>query len=620
MAIERRLTEIVGPVGGKLHTARSRNDQVATDMAMFTRAHALRDAERLQHLQSVLVQLAERHEDWAMPGYTHLQRAQPVYLSHHLLAYFWMFRRDARRFEFVLGSTRELPLGAGALAGVNFATDRAAGRARARLRRRRAELDRRRLQPRLRARLPRRRRDLRDPPLAARRGDRAVVVGGVRLRQVSDAWASGSSIMPQKKNPDAAELLRAKAPRVVAAPGRAPRRDARPPADLQQGHAGGQGAPVRRGRHARPLPPGGGGDARGHHASTASGSPAAAADELIAATDIADLLVKRGVPFRQSHGDRRRDRARGARRRPPALRAHAARSCARHSEALDDEFYAVLSQQSWLESKVSEGGTALARVREQLSHARAELDGQPGVSAAGARSTTGRWWRSRATWSAARSPTAARAGVIVETEAYHQSEPACHAHVGVTARTHVLFRAPGTVYVYRSYGIHALVNLVCEPEGIGAAVLIRALEPLPGIDAMRERRGVARRAALLRAGQAHPGARDRAGPQRHRRIAGPLRSGPRPPGWEDVGIVIGPADRHHEGGRAAVALLRRGLAERVATVAAGLHAGAATRSRTPLHFQFISDRGACFKPPCVPHNRPPDARTDGDGSGDGDRR
>jgi argininosuccinate lyase len=124
MAVERRLTEIVGPVGGKLHTARSRNDQVATDMAMFTRAHALETLERLQHLQSVLVQLAERHEDWAMPGYTHLQRAQPVYLSHHLLAYFWMFRRDARRFEFVLGSTSELPLGAGALAGVNFATDR----------------------------------------------------------------------------------------------------------------------------------------------------------------------------------------------------------------------------------------------------------------------------------------------------------------------------------------------------------------------------------------------------------------------------------------------------------------------------------------------------------------
>src|SRR3954453_11788684 len=110
MAIERRLTEIAGPVGGKLHTARSRNDQVATDIAMFTRAHALTTLERLQRLQSVLVQLADAHLDWAMPGYTHLQRAQPVYLSHHLLAYFWMFRRDARRFEFVLGGTGDLPL------------------------------------------------------------------------------------------------------------------------------------------------------------------------------------------------------------------------------------------------------------------------------------------------------------------------------------------------------------------------------------------------------------------------------------------------------------------------------------------------------------------------------
>ena len=124
MAVERRLTEIVGAVGGKLHTARSRNDQVATDMAMFTRAHALRAIEALTDLQTVIVRVAEAHLDWPMPGYTHLQRAQPVYLSHHLLAYFWMFGRDARRFEAVLGSTTELPLGAGALAGVNFPTDR----------------------------------------------------------------------------------------------------------------------------------------------------------------------------------------------------------------------------------------------------------------------------------------------------------------------------------------------------------------------------------------------------------------------------------------------------------------------------------------------------------------
>ncbi|MCP9488422.1 MAG: DNA-3-methyladenine glycosylase [Solirubrobacteraceae bacterium MAG38_C4-C5] len=81
------------------------------------------------------------------------------------------------------------------------------------------------------------------------------------------------------------------------------------------------------------------------------------------------------------------------------------------------------------------------------------------------------------------------AGVIVETEAYHQREPACHAHVGATARTHILFGPPGTAYVYRSYGIHALLNVVVEPRGVGAAVLIRALEPVDGLEAMRSLRG-----------------------------------------------------------------------------------------------------------------------------------
>ncbi|MBI5104713.1 MAG: DNA-3-methyladenine glycosylase [Solirubrobacterales bacterium] len=84
------------------------------------------------------------------------------------------------------------------------------------------------------------------------------------------------------------------------------------------------------------------------------------------------------------------------------------------------------------------------------------------------------------------------AGVIVETEAYHHTEPACHAYVGLTARTSVLYGDPGTAYVYRSYGIHALLNAVCEPREVGAAVLIRALEPLDGIDLMRERRGLDR--------------------------------------------------------------------------------------------------------------------------------
>ena len=185
-------------------------------MAMFTRAHALTTLERLQHLQSVLVQLADAHLDWPMPGYTHLQRAQPVYLSHHLLAYFWMFRRDARRFEFVLGSTTDLPLGAGALAGVNFATDRGLLA---------SELGFASVAPNSIDAVSNR--DFVLDFLAAaatcathlsRLGAEIVLWSSEEFGfcEVSDAWASGSSIMPQKKNPDAAELLRAKAPRVVA--------------------------------------------------------------------------------------------------------------------------------------------------------------------------------------------------------------------------------------------------------------------------------------------------------------------------------------------------------------------------------------------------------------------
>src|ERR1044072_7000221 len=94
VAIERRVPEVAGPVGGKLHTGRSRNDQVATDLGLYVRARAIRAGELVAALMGRLLELAEAHRDWRMPGYTHLQRAQPVYLGNHLLAYFWMFERD----------------------------------------------------------------------------------------------------------------------------------------------------------------------------------------------------------------------------------------------------------------------------------------------------------------------------------------------------------------------------------------------------------------------------------------------------------------------------------------------------------------------------------------------
>ena len=191
MAIERLLGEEIGPLAGKLHTGRSRNDQVATDVAMVVQAHSLRAIELAGAAMERLLELAERHRDWPMPGYTHLQRAQPVYLGHHLLAYFWMLARDVLRFQFALDSASVMPLGSGALAGVNWEIDRDAVADDLGFEHVSPQLDRRRLQPRLRPRLPRRRLDLRDAPLAARLGDRHLV------EQPSSASASSTSPSPR---------------------------------------------------------------------------------------------------------------------------------------------------------------------------------------------------------------------------------------------------------------------------------------------------------------------------------------------------------------------------------------------------------------------------------------
>jgi argininosuccinate lyase len=371
MAIERRLTELVGAVGGKLHTARSRNDQVATDMALFVRAHAHRAVEALTELAGTVVVLAEDHLDWPMPGYTHLQRAQPVYLSHHLLAYFWMLMRDRDRMYGVAGATARLPLGAGALAGVNFETDRQtvarelgfAGVAE-------NSID------------AVSNRDFVLDYLAAaatcathlsRLGAEIVLWSSQEFGfcEVSDSWASGSSIMPQKKNPDAAELLRAKAPRVaghlVALHGvlhglpltynkdlqedKEHLFDAADTLELSLEAASGMlgGVSFRRDRLAE-----------------------AASDEFLAATDVADLLVRRGVPFRQAHG-LVAGLVRQALEDGKLLSELTPEQLAEQSPLLDEEFYAVLRDRAWLESKVSQGGTSLERVREQLERARSAL-------------------------------------------------------------------------------------------------------------------------------------------------------------------------------------------------------------------------------------------------------
>jgi DNA-3-methyladenine glycosylase len=133
------------------------------------------------------------------------------------------------------------------------------------------------------------------------------------------------------------------------------------------------------------------------------------------------------------------------------------------------------------------------------------------------------------------------AGVIVETEAYHESEPACHAHVGLTGRTHILFGPPARAYVYRSYGIHALFNAVVEDEGVGAAVLIRALEPLEGLDLMRERRGLQHADDLCsgpgKLTQALDIELDLNGSDL---LGGPIAIEPPRPGWEAPELLVGP--------------------------------------------------------------------------------
>ncbi len=371
MAIERRLTEIVGTVGGKLHTARSRNDQVATDVAMFVRAHAHGMIERIGALAETLLEQAERHLDWPMPGYTHLQRAQPVYLSHHLLAYVWMLVRDRERFEAVVAAAGKLPLGAGALAGVNFDTDRAAVA---------AELGFWGVAENSIDAVSNR--DFVLDYLAAaatcathlsRLGAEIVLWSSQEFGfcEVSDAWASGSSIMPQKKNPDAAELLRAKAPRVVS--------------NLVALHGVMHGLPLTYNKDMQedkePLF-----DscdtlelcleaARGMMATITFDRErlaSAASDQFLAATDVADLLVRRGLPFRAAHGV-----VAGLVRRAVSngrtLSELTPEELAEQSPILDEEFYRLLTDRAWLETKVSEGATSLVRVREQLARARAAL-------------------------------------------------------------------------------------------------------------------------------------------------------------------------------------------------------------------------------------------------------
>jgi argininosuccinate lyase len=371
MAIERLLGEEIGPVAGKLHTGRSRNDQVATDVAMVVQVHSLQAIELAGKTMERLLELAERHKGWPMPGYTHLQRAQPVYLGHHLLAYFWMLARDVLRFQFALDSASVMPLGSGALAGVNWEIDRNAvaddlgfehvshnsidGASN---------------------------RDFVLDYLSAasicamhlsRLGSEIVIWSSSEFGfcELDESFSSGSSIMPQKVNPDSAELLRAKSPRVAAdylallgamhalplTYGKDMQEDKEPLFDAIDtvesclDAAAGMLAGIAFDRERL---------------------EAASGDEMLAATEIADLLVRKGVPFREAHGIVG-GLVRDAVERGVALSELGEEELRARSQHLDGDFYEVLRRESWLESKRIEGGTGSAPLAEQIGLARETL-------------------------------------------------------------------------------------------------------------------------------------------------------------------------------------------------------------------------------------------------------
>jgi argininosuccinate lyase len=366
-AVERRLGELVGPVAGKLHTGRSRNDQVATDLRLYLLDEMAFLQEALIELQGAIVEQAEAHLDVIMPGYTHLQQAQPLLFSHWLMSFFWKFQRDCERLADVARRTSVLPLGAGALAGNPFDVDRQA--------------------------------------LAAELGFAAVSENSVDavsdrdyvvefltwaalvqthlsglaedlivwasrefgFVQVSDAYSTGSSIMPQKKNPDSLELMRGKSGRMVGhLTGLLTTLKGLPSSynkDLQEDKEALFDAIdtlkmelIVAAGVVRTL--------------TVNGARMAAAlDDALLATDLADYLVRQGVPFRESHhlvGQVvRRAEELGVSLKGLSLAEYQA-----IHPTFAEDVYEVFGFWRSVEAREVEGGTAPAAVRVQIERAR----------------------------------------------------------------------------------------------------------------------------------------------------------------------------------------------------------------------------------------------------------
>jgi argininosuccinate lyase len=368
MNIERRLTEKIGAAGGKLHTARSRNDQVALDMRLFLREEIAAIIASLKALQHEIALCAKKNLDVIMPGYTHLQRAQPVLFSHHLLAYFDMFERDRERLSSCLERVNVLPLGAGALAGTSFPIDRAYV---AKL------LDFPRLSKNSIDAVSDRDFVLEFASAAAilfvhlsRLAEELILWSSHEFGfiELPDAYCTGSSMMPQKKNPDVPELIRGKSGRVFGhlqalltimkglplAYNRDLQEDKIPlfdtvdtvKASLEMVRELARGMKIKKDR-----------------------MRAAVQDGFMNATDLADYLVVKGVPFRRAHAVSGRivqhciDR--GCRIEELSLT-----ELKGFSPKIEKDVHKYLSAEAIVQRRRSHGGTARGNVLRRLKELR----------------------------------------------------------------------------------------------------------------------------------------------------------------------------------------------------------------------------------------------------------
>jgi len=360
-AVERRLGEIVGAVAGKLHTGRSRNDQVATDVRLWTIGAIQRVDKGVRALQQALLAQAEAAGDALMPGYTHLQRAQPVLLAHWLLSHFWPLQRDRERLADCAKRTAVLPLGSGAIAGTPLAIDRLALA---------ADLG-------MAAISPNSIDAVSDRDFIAEFLFCAVLIGThlSRLAEdmiiyssaefgfvvLADAYSTGSSLMPQKKNPDSFELLRGKTGRLTgdlvtvltvlkglpSAYDKDLQEDKEPLLDLALPVAAGAVATAHF-RHDRMR---------------------VALDDAMLATDVADYLVARGVPFREAHYVVGR-LVREAEQRGVALSALPLDVFLAAHPACDNDVLRVFDVDRSAAQRRVPGATAPEAVREQIVQAR----------------------------------------------------------------------------------------------------------------------------------------------------------------------------------------------------------------------------------------------------------